>query len=33
VNGLLAMAHHDEAVGETINLGTGRKIIIMDFAK
>ena len=33
VNGLLAMAHHDEAVGEAINLGTGREIRIKDLAK
>ena len=30
VNGLLAMAHYDEAVGESINLGTGREIRIKD---
>lgn len=33
VNGLLAMAHYDEAVGEAINLGTGREIKIRDLAK
>jgi nucleoside-diphosphate-sugar epimerase len=33
VNGLLAMAHHGEAVGEAINLGTGREIRIKDLAK
>jgi nucleoside-diphosphate-sugar epimerase len=33
VNGLLAMAHYDEAVGEAINLGTGREIRIKDLAK
>jgi nucleoside-diphosphate-sugar epimerase len=32
VNGLLAMAHYDEAVGEAINLGTGREISINDLA-
>lgn len=32
VNGLLAMAHFDEAVGEAINLGTGREIRIKDLA-
>jgi nucleoside-diphosphate-sugar epimerase len=33
VKGLLAMAHYDEAVGEAINLGTGREIRIKDLAK
>jgi nucleoside-diphosphate-sugar epimerase len=33
VNGLLAMAHYDEAIGEAINLGTGREIRIKDLAK
>jgi nucleoside-diphosphate-sugar epimerase len=33
VNGLLAMVHHDEAVGEAINLGTGREIRIKDLVK
>ncbi len=33
VNGLLAMVHYDEAVGEAINLGTGREIRIKDLAK
>ncbi len=32
VNGLLAMAHYDEAIGEAINLGTGREIKIKDLA-
>lgn len=33
VSGLLAMAHYDTAVGEAINLGTGREISIIDLAK
>ncbi len=33
VNGLLACAAHDEAVGEAINLATGREIKILDLAK
>jgi nucleoside-diphosphate-sugar epimerase len=33
VNGLLAMVRYDEAVGEAINLGTGREIKIEDLAK
>jgi nucleoside-diphosphate-sugar epimerase len=33
VNGLLAMAYYDEAIGEAINLGTGREIKIKDLAK
>jgi nucleoside-diphosphate-sugar epimerase len=33
VNGLLGMVHYDEAVGEAINLGTGREIRIKDLAK
>jgi nucleoside-diphosphate-sugar epimerase len=33
VKGLLAMAHYDNAVGEAINLGTGREIKIKDLAK
>jgi len=32
VDGLLAMAYHDEAVGEAFNLGTGREIRIGDLA-
>jgi nucleoside-diphosphate-sugar epimerase len=27
------MVHHDEAVGEAINLGTGREVKIKDLAK
>jgi len=33
VNGLLAMVHYDDAVGEAINLGTGREIRIRNLAK
>lgn len=33
VNGLLTMAHYDDAVGEAINLGTGREIKIKDLAR
>jgi nucleoside-diphosphate-sugar epimerase len=33
VKGLLAMAHHKEAVGEAFNLGTGREIRIGDLAE
>ena len=33
VNGLMAMVHYDEAVGEAINLGTGREIKIKDLAR
>jgi nucleoside-diphosphate-sugar epimerase len=33
VNGLLAMVYYNEAVGEAINLGTGREIRIKDLAK
>lgn len=32
VNGLLAMAYYKEAIGEAINLGTGREIKIIDLA-
>jgi UDP-glucose 4-epimerase len=32
VNGLLSMAHYDEAVGEAINLGASREIKIKDLA-
>ncbi len=33
VNGLLAMAYYKEAIGEAINLATGREIRIRDLAK
>ncbi len=33
VNGLLAMAYYKEAVGESINLGAGREIMIKDLAQ
>ncbi len=33
VSGLLAMAHYEEAIGEAINLGSGREIRISDLAK
>jgi len=33
VNGLLAMAHHEEAIGEAFNLATGRETRIIDLAK
>ncbi len=33
VKGLLAMTHYDEAIGEAINLGTGREIRIENLAK
>jgi len=33
VNGLLAMAHYKEAIGDAFNLGTGREIMIKDLAK
>jgi nucleoside-diphosphate-sugar epimerase len=33
VNGLLAMAHYEEAVGEAFNLGAGREIRIGDLAE
>lgn len=33
VNGLLAMAHYEKAIGEAINLGAGREIRIIDLAK
>jgi nucleoside-diphosphate-sugar epimerase len=33
VNGLLAMAHYEEAVGEAFNLGTSREIAIKDLAQ
>jgi len=33
VNGLLAMAYYDDAVGEAFNLATGREIRIEDLAK
>lgn len=32
VNGLLAMAHYEKAIGEAFNLGTGREIRISDLA-
>ncbi len=32
INGLLAMAHYDEAIGEAFNLATGREIRIGDLA-
>lgn len=32
VDGLTAMVHYDEALGEAINLGTGREIAIKDLA-
>lgn len=33
VNGLMAAAYYDEAVGEAINLATGKEIRILDLAK
>jgi UDP-glucose 4-epimerase len=33
VNGLLAMAYYKDAVGESINLGAGREIMIKDLAQ
>jgi nucleoside-diphosphate-sugar epimerase len=33
VNGLLAMAHYEEAIGEAFNLGAGREIRIGDLAE
>jgi nucleoside-diphosphate-sugar epimerase len=33
VNGLLAMAHYEEAVGEAFNLGAAKEIRIGDLAK
>jgi nucleoside-diphosphate-sugar epimerase len=33
INGLLAMAHYDKAIGEAFNLGTSREIQIKDLAK
>ena len=33
INGLLAMAHYEEAIGEAFNLATGREIKIIDLAK
>jgi UDP-glucose 4-epimerase len=33
VNGLLAMAYYQDAVGESINLGAGREIMIKDLAQ
>jgi nucleoside-diphosphate-sugar epimerase len=33
INGLLAMAYYDAAIGEAFNLGTGREIVINDLAK
>jgi len=33
VNGLLAMAHYEEAIGEAFNLGSSREIQIKDLAK
>jgi UDP-glucose 4-epimerase len=32
VNGLLSMAHYQDAIGEAFNLGTGREITIRDLA-
>jgi nucleoside-diphosphate-sugar epimerase len=32
VDGLVAMAHYREAVGEAINLGTGREVAVKDLA-
>uniref|UniRef100_A0A7C3IT97 NAD-dependent epimerase/dehydratase family protein n=1 Tax=Candidatus Methanomethylicus mesodigestus TaxID=1867258 RepID=A0A7C3IT97_9CREN len=33
VDGLLSMAYYEEAVGDAINLGTGREIVIRDLAR
>jgi nucleoside-diphosphate-sugar epimerase len=33
INGLLAMAYYDKAIGEAFNLGTNREIVINDLAK
>lgn len=33
VDGLLSMAHHEEAIGEAFNLGAAREIKIMDLAE
>src|SRR3989441_10749575 len=33
VSGLLACAHYDEAIGEAINLATGREVRIADLAE
>jgi nucleoside-diphosphate-sugar epimerase len=33
VQGLLAMAHHDDAIGDAFNLGAGREIRIVDLAQ
>jgi nucleoside-diphosphate-sugar epimerase len=32
INGLLAMAYYNDAIGEAFNLGTGREIAIRDLA-